>query len=77
MLKMHLIPFLGIMHMDYYINIVLYYVIGLHFYMVHIFKNFDFKLCVEVQTGSIQGMGTSGVIYNAIKWSTEKKLFKN
>ena len=34
--------------------------------------NLDFKLKVFFQTGAIQGLGTSGVIYNSIKWATEK-----
>ena len=34
--------------------------------------NLDFKLKVYFQTGAIQGLGTSGVIYNTVKWSTEK-----
>ena len=35
-------------------------------------SNLDYKLHVDFKTGGIQGMGTTGVIYNAIKWATEK-----
>ena len=40
-------------------------------------SSFDDRLRLEFETGGIQGMGTTGVLFNTGKWATEKKTFHN
>ena len=45
-------------------------------YGTHFRVNFDFKLSVDFKTGAIQGLPSSCIIYNAIKWKAEKSTFE-